>query len=50
MNQLELDDIPNELLPSIFRHLDLSELINCRLLSKKYRYFIDTIIIDELII
>lgn len=42
-----MDDLPNELLPLIFKHLDLMDLPNCRLvrnLRLRYQWLVDRII------
>lgn len=45
-----MDHLPIELLQFIFRHLDLYDLLNCRLVNKKWKFFIDETKIDELIL
>ena len=45
-----IDDLPNELLPFIFRNLDLLDLPNARLTCRRWRLFVDECILDELII
>ena len=45
-----IDDLPHELIPFILRHLDLLDLIKCREISKKWRYFVDRIKLTEFVI
>jgi len=46
----KFDDLPIELLSFIFRHLDFQDLPNVRLVSKKFRYFIDEVKVKQLVI
>jgi len=44
------DKIPIELTPLIFQHLDVRDLPSCRLVCKKWKFFIDEIKPTELIV
>lgn len=45
-----MDFLPPELLPFIFVHLPLKDLSKCRMVSKKFRFYVDKIKLSELFI
>lgn len=48
MSGRELDALPVEMLTLILRELDLPELANCRLISKKFKFSVDQVRVNEL--
>ena len=44
------NSLPNELLPFVFKHLDLADLWHSRLVCKRFKFFIDEVKLNELII
>lgn len=45
-----MDDLPNELIPLIVKHLGFKDLIKCRLVSNRFMFFCDEVQIPEIII
>lgn len=45
-----MDNLPNELLSMIFRSLNLTDLNNCKLISKRFKDLCDNLKVEELII
>lgn len=45
-----MNRLPDELIPYIFQHLHIVDLLNCRLVSKRFRYFSYRVKIKEIVI
>lgn len=45
-----MNTLPDELLSLIFQHLDLIDLYHCRLVDRRFKFFIDDVQLTELII
>ena len=46
----KFDKLPDEMLPFIFKHLDVKDLCNCRCVSKRFRFWADKVKFTELAI
>ena len=45
-----MDRFPNELMPKLFGYLRLKDLIRCRLVNHRFKYFADSAKFDELVV
>lgn len=45
-----MDRLPDDLIPMLFEHLGLKELFKCRLVCKRFKYFVDRTKIKELVV
>lgn len=45
-----MDGFLNELMPKLFGYLELADLINCRLVNKRFKHFADTAKIEEIVV